>query len=145
MVIVLLNDGLGIPHCETAYLTSRQLNIEVVGAPENAILTVSGKHKAVRTSLDASGKCRVFIGDMFNDEVTFTISAGSRIWHTDGIRVTKDEDGNIYVHSLVDYGKLLKQCYEEIDFVKTQISKMKEDISTLRGEVERYKKDYQIV
>lgn len=145
MDIILFNDGRGVPHCETATIIDGRLSINVVNAPSNAILSIVGKNNTLRVRLDASGKCKIALGEIFKNDVSFTVSADGKVWHIDGIRVTRDEDGNIFVHSLANYGKQLSLCFEEIETLRALTSKMKTDIARLLEEVEQHHKDHQLV
>ena len=145
MIITLLKNGQGLPHCETVYIKSNKIPIEVIGAPEFSILTIITEKRSIRKNLDKNGKCEIEISDVLGEEIRFSVNAVGAYWNCDGIRVDKTDEGTIRVSSCANYPDKLNSCFGMIEDLKTRFSKLEAEIEKLREEEERRKSDYSLV
>jgi hypothetical protein len=145
MNILLFKNGQGVVRAECARIVSDTIKLSFVGAPAFAVLSIIGETRTIRKHLNPDGTCEISVTDLLDGDTKFTVSSKGKIWYVDGIRVERDEDGNVYINSLADYADKLEKCFAEIDSLKHTVSEMHGSIEKLSADVERYKKDYQII
>lgn len=145
MEVVLFNNGQGMTKVESARLVGDRLKLSFNGAPAYSILSIVGDKHTIRTHLSSDNTCEVLINDIINSDVRLVLSAKSKTWYIDGFRIERDKDGSIYMTSLADYTEKLKKCFADIEELRSVVKTLTDNMKKLSADVDRYKKDYQII
>jgi hypothetical protein len=130
MEILLLANSRGLIRYDFMHLTSKAMPLEVVGAPEGAVITIKGDRHTLRKRL-VNGTCTVELEPIKDGNVSFIVSHGRNIWNVEGIRIDSTEDGGVDIRSLADYAEMINAAVTEIENLKTTIEKLKDRVKRI--------------
>ena len=144
MQIILLSTGEGICRAETMYLNSGVIPFEFVGAPAYAVITAISDNQTIRRNLTDKNVFELNAAEMDGD-YTFTVSSRDKVWYCDGIRIEHIESGDIRVCSLSNCADHFKTLTDELTTLKNAVAEAKEQLVTLRTDLENEMKQYHIM
>ena len=144
MDIVLLNNGFGLMKPETMTIASGSLELKIINAPQNGVVTFVSDNSRMARHLDENGAYILNLSSL-SGNIKLLVTGEGKVWSCGSINVSRDEDGTVIVSTLTDYVDQITRCVEQIESIEKSITYINEAIRELRGKLDLDEKQYKLI
>lgn len=144
MDIVLLNNGFGLMKPETLSIKSVTIELKVLGAPKNGVVTFVTDTSRMARHLDEDGAYILDLSSL-SGNIKILVTGEGKVWNCGSINVSRDDDGNVIVSTLTDYVDQITRCAEKIESLERSIVYINEVIGELREKLDLVDKQYKLI